>query len=198
MAIDLNNEEFNGGGNAIIFNGGTAGIVENVTMKVVRKTPEDKEQAPDYKISFTDGNKGEVNMPFWYITKDTEYKTIQQQIVSTGKVLKHLIHAVYGDTYVMPPFANEKEMLDACMRLLHEACSKGGSYRVYTNYGVKTSPKAFIQVRSWVPFVESMAVAIADTRLVGSDLENMVRVTADSPTSPGATPEAKKVDDDWA
>jgi hypothetical protein len=167
-------------------------------MKVVRKTPEDKEQAPDYKIVFTDSNKGEVNMPFWFITKDTEYRTIQQQIVATGKVLKHLIHAVYGATYVMPSFANEKEMLDACMRLLHEGCSKGGSYRVYTNYGVKTSPKAFIQVRSWVPFCESSSVPVTETRLVGSDLENMVRVTADSPTSGSTTTETKKVDDDWA
>jgi uncharacterized protein (DUF736 family) len=57
---DLNDSGFDAatGGNAVIFNGGVAGLVNDVKMSVYKKKPDDKENAPDYKITFTDDNGG--------------------------------------------------------------------------------------------------------------------------------------------
>jgi len=53
--INLNDDTFDGGSNVTIFNNGTAGIVENVKLSVRKKTAEDKDRAPDYKLTYTDG-----------------------------------------------------------------------------------------------------------------------------------------------
>ena len=63
MRIDKNN--------TVIFNGGNAGIAENVTLTINKKKPEDKEGSPDYKLTFTDENGGSCNSSFWYLNNTT-------------------------------------------------------------------------------------------------------------------------------
>ena len=116
--INLNDDSFDGGSNVKIFNNGTAGVVENVKLSVKKKTAEDKENAPDYKIIYTDNTGAEVNTAYWYITDATEYSTVEEQIKKQGKVLKHLIHAVYGSDYEFPSYPNPTAMLDGVMKLL--------------------------------------------------------------------------------
>ena len=192
--INLNDESFDGGTNVAIFNNGTAGIVENVKFSVRKKTADDKDNAPEYKLIYTDSTGAEVNSAFWYITEATDYNTVDEQIGKQGKVLKHLIHAVYGTDYEFPSYTNPTAMLDGVMKLLKEGT--GGTYRVFTNYGSTMGVKAYLQVRSWVPFIESMDVSLDSTRLKPSNIDAMERLVADVVTENGVASVTSE-GDDW-
>lgn len=196
--INLNDDSFTPKTSDVaIFNDGTAGIVENVKVSVVKKTAEDKENAPDYKLVYTDSKGATTNNAYWYINGDTQYATVAEQINKLGKVLRHLLHAVYGSDYQLPEFPNEKAMLDTSMKLLKDGLAKAGTFRVFANYGTIDYPKSYIQVRTWVPFIENSAVFLEDTRLKASQIEQMSRVKADSPfveETAGATADDG---DDW-
>jgi len=176
--INLNDDSFNGGSNVSIFNNGTAGIVENVKISLKRKTAEDKDNAPDYKLIYDDGI-GEVNTAFWYVKEATDYATVDEQIQKQGKILKHLVHAIYGSEFEFPNFPNPTAMLDGVMKLLKEGVGQN-TYRVFTNYGSTMGVKQYIQVRSWVPFIEPMSVSIENTRLKRGNIDAMERLTEDS------------------
>jgi hypothetical protein len=57
---------------------------------------------------------------------------------------------------------------------------------MFANYGSTQSIKQYIQPRSWVPFVESMNVDIAATRLKAGNIDAMARIQKDEPTSAAA------------
>jgi hypothetical protein len=191
--INLNDDSFDGGSNVTIFNNGTAGIVENVKISVKKKTAEDKEKAPNYKLTYTDTSGGEVNTAFWYVTEDTDYATVEEQIKKQGKVLKHVIHAVYGADYEFPNYPNETAMLDGVMKLVKDGTGEG-TFRVFANYGSTMGVKEYIQVRSWVPFIEPIALAIAETRLKPGNIDAMERLVADVVPANGV---ASAADDTW-
>ena len=174
--INLNDDSFDGGSNVAIFNNGTAGIVENVKLSVTKKTAEDKENAPNYKLVYTDSTEASVNAAFWYVTEATDYNTVEEQIKKQGKVLKHLVHAVYGADYEFPSYPTAAAMLDGVMKLIKAAT--GDTYRVFANYGSTMGAKAYIQVRSWVPFIEPMNVT--ESRLKVSNIDSMQRLQEDS------------------
>ena len=54
MSINLNDESYNVKDSGPIFNGGVAGIAENVTMSIIKRKADDKDGAPEYKLVFTD------------------------------------------------------------------------------------------------------------------------------------------------
>lgn len=180
MSINLNSDEFDSKEGAAIFNNGKAGVVEGVKVSIEKKKVDDKENAPDYKLVFTDETGASCNSSYWYVTEDTKYQSVADQIKKQGKVMKHMIHAVYGPTYQLPEFPNAKAMLDGCMKLLKEGLAKSGTFRIFANYGTKEYCKKYIQPRSWVPFIESSAVSIEDTRLSSSTLDAMERLQEDN------------------
>ena len=137
MNINLNDDSFNPAQGVAIFNGGNAGTVENVKVSLVKKSAEDKEMAPDYKIIFTDNNGASCNTPLWYVSK-------------------------------------------------------------FANYGTNDYRKKYIQIRSWVPFVESMSVPADATNLKAGDLDGMTRLVEDA-VSTGGEVNAVVADDeaDW-
>jgi hypothetical protein len=51
---NLNDSNFDAKQGVAIFNDGKAGLVDNVSVSVYKKKPEDKENAPDYKLVFKD------------------------------------------------------------------------------------------------------------------------------------------------
>ena len=164
---NLNDNGFDAKQGVTIFNGGVAGLVNDVKMSVYKKKPEDKENAPDYKITFTDSNGGECSSSYWYVTKDTQYNTVEDQINKQGKSMKHVIHAIYGPSFTIPVNAtNGKELLDQSMKCIKDGLDSGPSkYRMFATYGTLNSTKQYIQPRSWVPFVENVSVDEASTRL---------------------------------
>jgi len=198
MNIDLNNEEFDGGGNVSIFNNGNAGIVDDVTLTIEKKKADDKENAPDYKLIFTDSSGASCNSSYWYITDATEYNSVEQLITKQGKVLKHIAHAVLGNDFEFPKYKNPKEMLNGIMKLVKEGLANSGTFRIFANYGTKEYCKKYIQPRSWVPFMEPMTVAEEDTRLKAGDFDAMERLQEDTFVDNGvASKEAVAEDDDW-
>jgi len=197
--INLNDASYDAKEGAVIFNGGVAGVVENLVASVTKKTKEDKENSPEYKLNFTDENGGVCSTSFWYVTEATAYNTVDEQIQKQGKVLKHILHAIYGATFEIPSFQTAQAMLDGCMKLIREGLASGIKFRIFANYGTKDSRKKYIQPRSWVPFVEAMSVDIAATRLRAGDLDGMTRLSEDSlvqPTGP-ANADSLVDDEEW-
>lgn len=196
--INLNDSAFDAKQGAAIFNDGIAGVVENVTLSVTKRKPEDKENSPEYKLTFTDSKGGACNTSFWYIDKATQYQTVEDQVKKQGTVLKHVVHAIYGSDYQLPSFNTAKEMLDGCMKLIREGLAAGLKFRIFANYGSTQSVKSYIQPRSWVPFMEPMSVDIADTRLKPGNIDAMARVEKDN-VAPNTTPMADSIieGDDW-
>jgi len=196
--INLNDASFDAKEGAAIFNEGKAGIAENVTLSISKKKPDDKEGSPDYKLVFTDAAGGACNSSFWYVEKATEYSTVEEQIAKQGKVMKHVIHAIYGQDYQFPNFNSAREMLDGCMKIIRDGLASGPKFRVFANYGTTSSVKNYIQPRSWVPFMEPMSVSLADTRLKPGNLDAMAKLQADNVAAPAASSAAATVDgDDW-
>ncbi len=192
--INLNDDSFDSKEGGPIFNTGIAGLTENVTISLTKKKAEDKDKSPDYKIVYTDESGASVNTGLYYVTEDTQYKTIQEQIKAQGKVLKHLLHAVISPSFQFPPFSNAKEMLDGCMKALREGAKPGDKFRIFTNYGTTTSPKSFLQPRSWVPFIQPMG-STEDKLYVGT-LDQMSRIAPDAKPGAGSAPTAP-VEDGW-
>jgi hypothetical protein len=198
MGYSLDDEKYDSkGGNVNIFNNGKAGIAEDIVITLKRKTPEDKENAPNYKLTFTDSTDAFCEMPFWYVEKATDYKTIEQQEDAQGKAMKHILNAIYGeDKRPKVEATTAKEFLDGCMKAINEGLKAGGKFRVFANYGTPSSVKKYIQIRSWVPFMEPMGVAIADTRLKAGDFDAMARVEETSMTATASTGSSTSSDDD--
>lgn len=181
---NLNDDGFNAKQGVTIFNDGNAGLVNDVKMSVYKKTKEDKENAPDYKVTFTDSNGGEVSSSYWYATKDTQYSTIEEQARKQGKSMKHIIHAVYGASFEIPFIAKSpKELLDMSMKCIKDGLSSSPSkFRIFATYGTLNSVKNYIQPRSWVPFVESMDTSEDATRLkLAPTIDAMARVEESQP-----------------
>lgn len=195
--IDLNNEEFDQKKGKAVFNGGNAGSVDNAIVTLEKKAKDGAEKSPDYKIIFTDEKGAACNTSLWYVTKDTQYADIAKQIQKQGKILKHLAHAILGENYVFPSFDSAQAMLDGVMGELRKGLPKAGKFRIFANYGTVDYPKAFIQPRSWVPFMESMAVSVDETRLEAGDIDQMTRKEKDSHSKPAnKTSDAKGTDSD--
>ena len=194
--IDLNSNDYNAKEGKAIFNGGNAGMVDNVTVSIKRKGPEDKEGSPAYKLTFTDASGAECNTPFWYVDKATPFASVDELLKKQGTVMKHIIHSIYGADVAIPALPSDaKGFLDGAMKHINEGLKAGGKFRMFANYGTPDYPKEFIQPRSWVPFMESMSVDIAETRMVAGKNDNLVRVTKDSVGSPSAA--AASLTDDW-
>ncbi len=198
MNINLNDDSFNAVEGKAIFNGGNAGVVNDVKMTIHKKNSEDKEFAPDYKITFTDSNGGSCNMPFWYVTKETSWNTVEQLIQKQGKVLKHILHVALGPNAQLPVVNSAEAMLDEAMKLLRGALPNLGAVRIFANYGTNEYRKKYIQPRSWVPFMEAMNVSAETSVLKQSDLDGMTRLQEDGEESAAlATSTADSDDDEW-
>jgi len=176
--INLNDNSFDGGSSVQIFNDGVAGLVRNVRLdRIEAKAAGDQASAPDYKLFFKDSNGAEINMAFWYLdqNRDTFAKDLEKQ----GKALKHLIHCYLGEEYQFPAFNSPKELLDGCMKIIQPKIA--AMVRVYCTYGTTLYPKKYIQVRSYVPFIESELVPVSDTRLKANKIDQMARLEEDTP-----------------
>jgi len=197
--FNLNDSAFDAKEGAAIFNNGKAGIAENITVSISKKKPEDKPNSPDYKVTFTDENGGSCNTSFWYIDKATEYASVEEQAQKQGKVLKHIIHAIYGPNYQFTSgFDSTRALLDGCMKIIRDGLASGPKFRVFANYGSTQSVKQYIQPRSWVPFMEPMSVDISETRLKVGNIDAMDRIEKDDFSStPAASGNTLTAGDDW-
>lgn len=184
--INLNDDVFNGGSSIQVFNNGVAGRVDNVIgSKIEQKQPTDLPNAPDYKLYFKDKEGAEINLPFWYLdsNKDTFAKDLEKQ----GKALKHLVHCYLGEDYKFPAFNTPKEMLDGCIKLISQKFTSV-YVRLFCTYGTTQYPKKYIQIRSYVPFIENAVIPVSDTRLKPNPIDQLTRLEEDTPITASQMP----------
>jgi hypothetical protein len=198
---DLNDNGFDAKQGVTIFNDGNAGLVNDLKMSVYKKTKEDKPNAPDYKIIFSDKNGGECSTSYWYVTQDTQYNTVDEQVRKQGKSMKHIIHAIYGaDHQIGFKAENATQLLDQAMKYIKDGLANAGKFRIFATYGTLNATKKYIQPRSWVPFVESMSVDETSTRLkLAPTVDAITRIEESQPALQDANAEdlMDASTDDW-
>jgi hypothetical protein len=154
MSFNLNGEEFKSQ-SVVIFNNGEAGKVENVAINVEKKTADMADNAPDYKVIFTDNNKAQVNMGIYYPTPNAQFDDAKNESLaklSVGKVLS-IARSVLGKDYEFPAVNSTKEAVDICMKLTAQnAASK--KVNVFVTYGTMGSPKKYLGIYKNFDFIE--------------------------------------------
>lgn len=196
MSFDLNGSEYKSQSVAI-FNNGVAGKVENVNISVEKKRADEADNAPDFKIFFTD-DIGTVNMGLYY---PTEQSTPSQTKTLVSKALA-IARAVLGEEHVFEAVNTAKEAIDLCMKLVAKN-SEGAKVNVFVTYGTISKPKSFLGVYKTFDFVEKSDVKASKLRITKNpnkpeydDL--MERLEADAPKigNPEAV-ENNSSNDDW-
>lgn len=179
MSFNFSRENVKEQGGVAIFNGGVAGRVTGVTVTVKKKGvdyQDDGKNKPDYQIVYTDANGQSTNEGFYYLnekTYDAKYSPFEKAVEKQWNKFANIINAANGDPTISPT-EDAKSVLDQ-MAVLTKNVVVGKTFNVFTNYGTKQNPKKFLQIRSWVPFIEASDVSESDTKLKASNLDQIER-----------------------
>lgn len=146
--INLNSEEFVSSVKPI-FNNGIGGEVKGVSVSVEKRKPEDPDNAPNFKIFFTDKNGASVNLGIYYPTEETSSKNklIAQQLAD-------IVRSVTTDSFQFPTFSSYTELINYCVKTIHENAS-GKLVDVIATYGTKGYPKKYIGMYKIYNFIQS-------------------------------------------
>jgi len=167
------------GNGVLIFNGGVAGKVENVTISINKKGIDYQDEGknkPDYQIVYTDSKGATTNDGVYVLNEKThnaQYSTFEKAVEKQWNKFAAIITAAGGDPTIQA--STPQEMLDKMASLLKSSVV-GKSFNVFTNYGTKQSPKKYLQIRSWSPFVESADTNEEDFKLKSSNLDQIERI----------------------
>lgn len=177
--FNLNDANFGGG--ATVFNNGNTGKVENVKMTVTRKSATDNDNAPDYKLIFTDLAGGQLNTGFYYHKDNELYDEKRNRDLETWAVSRVLsaAKAVVPNDFVFPEVANSKEAFDSLFTIIKNN-SEGKLLRLYVTYGTKTKPSQYLGTR-FFNYIESMDVPSNMSKLMFSNNDQMEKLEADAP-----------------
>jgi ABC-type histidine transport system ATPase subunit len=156
--FDLNGDEFKSQSVAI-FNNGVAGKVDNVSIKIEKKKADDADNAPDYRVIFSDAI-GSVNLGIYY---PSEQSTEQQIKLTVGKTLA-IARAVLGDDYVFPNVSTAKEAIDTCMKLVNKE-QEDAKVNIFVTYGTQGNPKGYLGVYKNFDFIEKAGTVNSKLRL---------------------------------
>ena len=183
--FNLNDASFGGG--VTVFNNGNTGKVENVRMSVVKKSSVDPDNAPDYKLFFTDTTGGQVNVGFYYHKNNELYDDKRNKDLETWLVSR--VHsaakAVVDPSFEYPMYNTSKEALDSLFKIIKDNCDNK-LVNVYVTYGTKAKPSQYLGLR-YFNFVESAETPANMTRLKPSDNDMMTKLVADAPLSNDST-----------
>lgn len=176
-------ENVNEGGNGVaIFNNGVAGRVETVSVAVTKKgvdyVDENGKNNPDYKVVYTDAAGNSTSEGFYYLNEKThnaQYGTFEKAVEKQWNKFATIVTVSGGDPAVNAD--SPVAMLDQ-MALKVRDIVVDKKYNVLTNYGTKSNPKRFLQIRSWAPFIELATVSAEDTKLKLGSLDQEERIEA--------------------
>ena len=183
-------ENVSEGNGVAIFNNGDAGKVLGVTVEVKKKGADYQDEGknkPDYQVVYTDSTGASTNEGFYYLnptTHNAQFGTFEKAVEKQWNKLASIITSAGGDPTIQANTPNE--MLDK-MASLVKAAVPGKSFNVLTNYGTKQSPKKYLQVRSWVPFIEAADTSEAESKLKLGNLDQDVRLDPTGGTTGGNT-----------
>lgn len=184
--INLNDEVFKSSG-VQIFNDGEAGLVEGVEISVEKRSADEPETYPDYKLIATDKNGATVNMGFYYFKpndSDTEERQKERQNQEISRIVS-IARAVMGQDYKLPEVSSVKEAYDVVFKLVKDnAGSK--KFNVFVTYGTQSRPSQYLGLR-YFNFIESGDVNPSTLKKSKSD--QMERLEQDKPEEVGATAE---------
>ena len=194
--FNLNDANFGGG--ATVFNNGNTGKVENVKMSVTKKSATDPDNAPDYKLIFTDVTGGQVNTGFYYHQDNEMYDEKRNRDLETWLVSRVLsaAKAVIPADFVFPEVNNSREAIDSLFKIIKEN-SEGKLVNIYVTYGTVNKPSKYLSTR-YFNFVESADTPANMTKLKPSNNDQMVKLEADAPAqTAGTTSTSTTTSDLW-
>lgn len=134
--INLNDERFED--KAVkIFNGGEAGVVLGCGYHVVKKTKEDSDNSPLYKLYIVDDAGGEINRGYY-----TNFKSEKAEEFFVRE-MKHLIRAFRLE--LPTSYDSYDDMLSTVMKGIRD---KEGEYKINVAvcYGSESYPKRFLEL----------------------------------------------------
>lgn len=176
--FDLNDKGFNG---TVIFNNGQGGKVENVTISVEKKSPEQPDTYPAYKLIVDDGTGGKINQGFYYPvpkagdTPDQVEKAMKREV---GRVI-HVARAVLGADAVLPSVSTAVEAYDSLFKLIKEG-SVGQTFNVFASYGTTGYASQYLGLR-YFDFIENTETPTGRLAVKNNDL--LERVQEDKPAN---------------
>lgn len=191
MSFNLNDKSFDG--SVAIFNNGIAGKVNNVKIAVNKKTAVDPDNAPDYKVVFSDAI-GDVNVGFYYPTPNPQYDEKRNKDLegwTIGRILS-IAKSVLPKDFVFEVFdesATSKQVVDYLFKLIKDN-SEGKTVNVFVTYGTTQKPSKYLGLR-YFDFVESSDTTVS--RLAKKPADLMERIEADAP----ATDSTSASSTDW-
>lgn len=165
--INLNSKEFN---STAIFNNGVAGKVENVTISVEKKSPEQGDNYPAYKLIVEDETGGKINAGFYYpvpregVDKENEMKRMNREL---GRVIT-IVRAILGNDAVLPEVNTFKEAYDALFKIINKE-AVGKTFNVFVTYGSKVKPSKYMGLR-YFDFIENAESPTGRLKLKDGDL----------------------------
>ena len=197
MSFDLNGSEFKSQ-TVAIFNNGVAGKVENVNISVEKKRSDEADNAPDFKIFFTD-NTGSINMGLYY---PTEQSTDSQAKTLVSKALA-IARAVMGEDYVFDAVSTAKEAIDLCMKLVAKNF-EDAKVNIFVTYGTISKPKSYLGVYKTFDFIEKSGTTPSKLRTTRNPKKPefddlMERLEADTPKTgnPEFNQATVEEEEDW-
>ena len=199
--FDLNGEEFKSQ-STLIFNNGEAGKVENVSISVEKKDAAAADNAPEYKVIFTDDSKASINMGIYYPTKNEMYDDTKNKSLvklNVDKVLA-IAKSVVGNDYIFTNstktdlYEMAKELIDSLMRVIATNC-EGKKVNVFATYGSVAKPKSYLGIYKNFDFIEVFGANPSRLRVTkkGNQYDDMMeRVLEDAPTTNNAEQQPTK------
>lgn len=195
--INLNGKQFEG---TTIFNGGNAGLVNDVTIEVTKRAVDEPENYPDYKLSVKDATGAEITQGFYYFTPNPEKSDDYNEKRATQEVSRilHLARAVMGNGYNFPEVNSVKEAYDVLFKLVKDNAGTK-KFNIFATYGTTMRPSKYLGLR----YFDYIEPATSNTSLHTKRADNMERIEADEPfTQSNSTGVASKtpssVDEPWA
>lgn len=188
--FNLNDANFGGG--ITVFNNGNAGKVEGVKMSVTKRSVEDPDNSPNYKLVFTDNAGGVINTGFYYHENNNSKTEKQNNDAATWLVSR--VHsaakAVVPANFVFPEVKTAKEAVDSLFKIIKDNC-EGKLVNVYVTYGTVSKPSKYLTTR-YFNFVEAADTPANQTRLKPSNNDQMIKLEADAPSEGQITQEPVK------
>jgi len=189
--INLNDKQFENN-EVKIFNGGEAGVVKDCAVRIEKKTADDAENAPAYKLIVTDDSGAEVNQGF-FDDPDGGSEAAQTFFV---KSMKHVAGVFKVQDQLPAQVGSLKELLDTTMKL----CNKNQNnvkVNVAVCYGNEKRPSNYIRI-DWFWGLKNVEDGIPT--LSKTALTTRPAPDSDGPDIQvgGGAEDAGGVADDWA
>src|SRR4030042_2672934 len=173
--FDLNEKKFGG---TVIFNNGQSGVAKNVEISVEKRTADEPETYPNYRLVVSDG-ASKINQGFYYPKSNaskSQEQNDQGEVREVGRVMS-IARATMGPDYTFPNVSSSKEAFDVLFNLVRENCG-GKLYNVFTTFGTTGYPSKYLGLR-YFNFIEPANVPVSRLKPAASDL--MERLEQDAP-----------------